>query len=218
MLRMLAAIILSSAVPATAAGQATPAATGAGQQMVRAAGMPLSDGALSPGSMTVRVVKGAFDGDLSGISVEVEVAGQKTLRAQTAAQGRAEFAHLPIGGNVRASAIVNGERLQSEVFAMPAESGVRLLLVTGAGVPVASSDAPMPLTAVAPPEVAATAVASPEGAAATVDPARAAIDGVTAVRVTVVSLTLIAFVLVGMQQWRRQHRGASSLARQAPDR
>jgi hypothetical protein len=191
---MLAAIALASAIPAAAAGQTTPASIGAGQQMVRAAGMPLADGALPPGSMTVRVVKGAFDGDLSGITVEVEVTGQKTLRAQTGALGRAEFAHLPIGGTVRASTIVNGERLQSEAFTMPAESGVRVLLVTGTGTSMAPSDTPTPLTAVAPP-VAPTAA---------VDPPRAASDGVTAVRVTVVSLTLIAFAVVGMQQWRRR--------------
>ena len=195
MLRMLAAITIALAIPATAAGQATPATTGAGQQMVRAAGMPLADGALPPGSMTVRVVKGAFDGDLSGISVEVEVAGQKTLRAQTGAVGRAEFAHLPIGGNVRASTIVNGERLQSEAFAMPAESGVRVLLVTGTGAAMTPNDTPTPLTPLA---------AAPPVAAAAVDPPRAAIDGVTAVRVTVVSLTMIAFAVVGLQQWRRR--------------
>lgn len=200
MLRMLAAIALVSAIPAAAAGQATPATTGVGQQMVRAAGMPLADGALPPGSMTVRVVKGAFDGDLSGISVEVEVAGQKALRAQTGAVGRAEFAHLPIGGTVRASTIVNGERLQSDVFAMPAESGVRVLLVTGTGTSTASNDMPTPLTTVAPPVVTAAAVGPP----------RPAIDGVTAVRVTVVSLTMIAFAIVGMQQWRRVNASKKS--------
>jgi len=194
MIRMLAVVALVSIIPVAAAGQDAPAPAGAGQQMVRAAGMPLADGALPPGSMTVRVVKGAFDGDLSGISVEVEVAGQKTLRAQTGAVGRAEFAHLPIGGTVRASTIVNGERLQSEVFAMPAASGVRVLLVTGTGASMTSNDPPVPLASVAPPVAAAAAV----------DPPRAAIDGVTAVRVTVVSLTMIAFAGVGLQQWRRR--------------
>ena len=206
MLRMIAAIALASAIPAAAAGQDPPATTGAGQQMVRAAGMPLADGALPPGSMTVRVVKGAFDGDLSGISVEVEVAGQKTLSAQTGAMGRAEFAHLPIGGTVRASTIVNGERLQSDVFAMPAESGVRVLLVTGTGASMASAGTPVPLTAEALP-VAATAA---------MDPPRAAIDGVTAVRATVVSLTVIAFAVVGMQQWRRRPRTLPTGDSEAP--
>lgn len=206
MRRLLAAIALTAAIPAPAAGQAASATTGAGQQMVRAAGMPLADGALPPGSMTVRVVKGAFDGDLSGISVEVEIAGQKTLRAQTGAMGRAEFAHLPIGGTVRASAIVSGERLQSEVFAMPAQSGIRVLLVTGTEPPLTANAPPTPLAA----------VASPAAAAAPADPPRAAIDGVTTVRVTVVSLTLMAFAGVGMQQWRRR-RPRSTLARLAPD-
>ena len=156
--------------------------------MVRAAGMPLADGELPPGSLTVRVVQGAFAGDLTGLPVEVELNGSETRQAFTGAKGRAEFAHLPIGAGVRVTASVGGERLQSDVFPMPAESGLRVLLVTGTGDP-------------SEPETI-----SAGSALATLPPPVA--DSVTttgAVRITVVALTLLAIAFFG-RQWRsRRH-------------
>lgn len=127
----LVAAMSASASNAGAQTQAPP--PGAATQMVRAAGMPLNDGALPPGSLTVRLVEGAFTGDLRGISVEADLGGGQVQRAVTGEKGRAEFAHVPVGARVRVSAVVRAERLQSETFAMPAESGVRVLLVAGPG-------------------------------------------------------------------------------------
>lgn len=150
-------------------------------QMVRAAGMPLTDGALPPGSLTVRLVQGSFTGDLSGVTVELEIDGLAARRAPTGEHGRAEFAHLPIGPRVHARATVDGEQLESEPFSMPADSGVRLLLMTGvAGEPSASG---LPVRDVPSPDRA---------------------SGAGAVRLAVVSLTVLAFVIVGVQQWRRR--------------
>lgn len=177
-----------------AAGQSPEATDPGGHQMVRAAGMPLRDGALPPGTLTVRLVRGSFDGDVIGHTVEVEAAGRSPLRARTGEQGRAEFAHLPIGVPVRAAAVVDGERLQSDEFTMPAESGVRVLLVTGMG-----------STGTPPLEAAAATPSSIEPMMAPVaQPSGIFIDAATLVRVGVISLTVFAFAGVGLQQWRRR--------------
>ena len=186
------AVVIAWMNPAVSAAQpGAPADAGApATHMVRAAGMPLRDGALPPGSLTVRLVQGAFAADLTGIPVSIELDGGQTRTERTGAMGRAEFAHLPIGAQVRASAMINGERLQSEPFPMPSESGVRILLVTGTG---AADDRQTP---------AAPGTAPVSAAAATTSGAPE--SGATAVRVTVVSLTILAFAFVGAQHLRRR--------------
>ena len=87
-------------VPALCAAQ-TAVPDSAATQMVRAAGMPLNDGALAPGMLTVRVVEGAFTRDIANQLVEVEVAGGKIETARTGPDERAQFAHLPVGRRVR---------------------------------------------------------------------------------------------------------------------
>lgn len=142
-----ALLLVAVLVPASAVAQQAPvtAGNGAGSQtMVRAAGMPLNDGSLAPGVLTVRVVEGAFTRDVSGQAVDVQVTGGKTERAMTGADGRAQFPHLPIGGEVRASALVGDERLESDAFMMPSDSGVRLLLVVGAGAGATTTTPPHP--------------------------------------------------------------------------
>ncbi len=189
------AVVFALAMGATSAGAQDPAPGSSGTpQMVRAAGMPLPDGSLPPGSLTVRIVQGAFAGDLSGIPVEIEIDGRDRRQALTGEKGRAEFAHLPIGARVRASAVVGNERLQSDPFPIPAESGVRVLLVT------AEDHAPTAGAASAP------LVTSPPGPAplAAEPRTRDTAPGVTAVRVIVVSLTILAFVLMGARWWRRR--------------
>jgi hypothetical protein len=98
----------------------------------RAAGSPLRDGAIPPGMLTVRVVRGSFSNNLANVNVLAEITGGTTETAKTGADGRAQFAHLPVGSMVHASATVDGETLTSETFEMPAEAGVRLLLVAEA--------------------------------------------------------------------------------------
>lgn len=210
-------VAVSLAVPALTIAQAPPApggGTGA-QAMVRAAGMPLQDGTLAPGSLTVRIVQGNFTGNLSGIDVHLDVAGEGAKRGQTGADGRAAFAHLPIGASVTASATVNGERLQSEPFTMPADAGIRLLFVAGgefvdtataAGAqaipPIGAGSAP-PLPDGAAPSAATTPAAGAGPGPATALPGRPD-EGVATLRVVMIVLTAAAFVLVGLQQWRRR--------------
>jgi hypothetical protein len=94
---------------------------------------------------------------------------------------------------VRAWAIVKGERLESDVFQMPAESGIRVLLMTGTGVAAADPHAVLPVPSAAPADMPAAA-REPSGSE----------RGATAVRVTVASITLLAFVLVAAQHLRRR--------------
>lgn len=182
---------------ASAAGQAVAPPAGEAA-MVRAAGMALNDGALPPGTLTVRVVQGAFTGDLTGTMVDLEVTGQTPLHAPAMAQGRAEFAHLPIGAEVRASAIVNGERLQSDAFRMPAESGVRILLIAGAGTAGGSA---APAAALPPGHPSVEAAPMPAAASPAADQ-----RGGAMVRRTVMAMTATAFASVFALWWRRRRR------------
>jgi hypothetical protein len=141
------------------AADAAQSPADAAATMVRAAGMPLADGELAPGMLTVRVVKGAFEGDLPGVDVIADLSGGERLRAQTGARGRAVFAQVPIGRMVKVSATVGGERLESEPFQLPDTSGVRILLVTAGGGAVLAPAIADATTAAAQPSMPA---ASPE--------------------------------------------------------
>lgn len=105
--------------PAASAGHASSAA-----------GAPLNDGELAPGILTVRVVRGGFAGNLPDRDVVLDVLGGPTRKARTNTEGRAEFSGVPVGAHVRASVVVDGDRLESAVFPMPIDSGVRVLLAT----------------------------------------------------------------------------------------
>lgn len=206
MRRVCIVIGIALGTAASAAGQAVAPEPAGEPAMVRAAGMALNDGALPPGTLTVRVVQGAFTGDLTGTMVDLEVTGQAPLHAPAKAQGRAEFAHLPIGAEVRASAVVNGERLQSDAFRMPAESGVRILLIAGAG--TADAHAGSAAAALPPGHPAVEATPAP----AAVSPAAPAADqqGVVMVRRAVIAMTALAFAAVFAQWWRRRRRSRTS--------
>jgi len=127
------AVLFVVLLPAVCAAQSTSDADAGAPHMVRAAGMPLNDGTLAPGMLTVRLVEGAFTRNLGGQAVTLEVEGGKVESGTTGADGRVSFGHLPIGVRVRASAMVGGERLESEFFPIPSQSGVRVLLVAGGG-------------------------------------------------------------------------------------
>jgi hypothetical protein len=191
------AVWLVVLVPGICAGQ-TPAPEAAAPHLVRAAGMPLNDGALAPGMLTVRIVQGTFTRNLAEQVVEVEVAGGKVETAKTGADGRAQFAHLPIGVRVRTSATIGGERLSSEPFDMPAESGVRVLLVAGDGTAPAGV-APAP-----------SALASPHPTSEPVAPEvpqpiapSSADTWIAAIRGALATATLFAFGLIVYNRTRR---------------
>jgi hypothetical protein len=91
-------------------------------------GLPLQVPDLAVGTVTARVFRGALSNPLPGQTVELTGAGAAKA-AKTDDAGRATFSGLPPGARVRAAVIVDGERIQSQEFDVPAAGGVRLMLV-----------------------------------------------------------------------------------------
>jgi len=91
-------------------------------------GVPLPDPQLPVGTLTIRVVRGALTNNLPNQKVELTVSGERR-EATTDAAGRAEFRALGPGDRVQAFTIVDGARVESQVIAMPAQGGVRVMLV-----------------------------------------------------------------------------------------
>ena len=101
-------------------------------------GQAIPAGELPAGSVTVRVVRETIGNNLPGVLVELHGAGD-VRRGTTGADGRAQFASVPAGARVHATAAVNGERLESTTFDVPAAGGVRTILVAGLGLGAAGS-------------------------------------------------------------------------------
>jgi hypothetical protein len=123
-LALAAALVI--AAPSTL--QAQPPA---GVQMPDArqmSGVPLPVADLAPGTVTVRVVRGTMANLIAGQTVDL-TGGSSPLSAKTNDAGRAEFTGLTPGTRVKASATVNGERLESQEFTVPSAGGVRVALV-----------------------------------------------------------------------------------------
>ena len=102
-----------------------------GDHITSASGMPLNDGELPPGTLTVRVVDAGFTANIADHDVVLDVLGAPSRKGRTNADGRALFSDVPVGAHVRAVVSIDDERLESAVFPMPVESGVRVLLATG---------------------------------------------------------------------------------------
>lgn len=96
------------------------------------AGVPLPVAEMPAGTVTVRVIRESLANNIPGQVVELTVGGE-TRRATTGESGRAEFSGLPPGARVKATAVVGGERLESQEFEVPRSGGIRTILVaTGA--------------------------------------------------------------------------------------
>jgi len=91
-------------------------------------GIPLPVADLPSGTVTVRVVRGVMTNVIAGQVVEL-TGGPSPLSAKTNDAGRAEFSGLQPGVRVKAATTVNGERIESQEFAVPATGGIRLALV-----------------------------------------------------------------------------------------
>lgn len=104
-------------------------------------GQPLQVGDLPPGVVVIRVIRRSFAENIPAQRVHLQV-GQddRQVEATTDESGRARFDGLRIGETVRVVASVEGETLGSGPFEIPADGGVRMLLVAGvgAGVPVSA--------------------------------------------------------------------------------
>jgi hypothetical protein len=91
-------------------------------------GIPRPVDDLPSGSISVRLIRGALSNNIAGHPVALDIGGTPTV-VKTDENGRAQFDKVPAGTKVKASADVDGEHLESQEFAAPAQGGVRLLLV-----------------------------------------------------------------------------------------
>jgi len=87
---------------------------------------PVTD--LPDRTVSVRLIRGDLSNNITNFPVELQVGG-KARTVNTDASGRALFGDLPAGSTVKAVAVVDGERLESQEFAVPGRGGVRLMLV-----------------------------------------------------------------------------------------
>jgi hypothetical protein len=94
-------------------------------------GRPLPASDLRDGTVTVRVMRESIGNNVPGQQVRVSV-GSTVRTATTDQEGRAEFTGLP-AGEARAEATVDGEKLESQPFAVPTSGGVRVALIAGIG-------------------------------------------------------------------------------------
>ena len=105
---------------------------------------------LPDGTVTVRVVREAIGNNITGQDVRV-TAGGAVQTAATDDQGRAEFTGLSLGSDARAEAVVDGEPLESEPFAVPTSGGLRVILIAGLEEAAARARAEAAAEAAAPP-------------------------------------------------------------------
>lgn len=91
-------------------------------------GIPRPVDDLPNSSISVRVIRGALSNNLPNRTVELHL-GSSVLKAQTDEAGRAQFDGLPPGTSAKATADIDGENLESQEFPVPAQGGIRLLLV-----------------------------------------------------------------------------------------
>jgi hypothetical protein len=87
---------------------------------------PVTD--LPERTVSVRVIRGSLSNNLPGQAVEFTVDGKVTT-VKTDENGRAELGPLTPGATVQTATTVDGERLESQPFPVPAQGGIRLLLV-----------------------------------------------------------------------------------------
>ena len=98
-------------------------------------GLPLPDGELPDGTISVRVIRGQLTNNVPDHPVDL-YQGDAVTTVATAADGRATFLTLNPGDEVFVSTDLDGQRIESQRFAVPGRGGVRLMLV-GAGDPSA---------------------------------------------------------------------------------
>jgi hypothetical protein len=93
----------------------------------QASGIPRPVDDLPAGTVSIRVIRGDLSNPIVNHPVELRV-GDDARTQNTDAEGRAEFL-VATTGTVRASTVVDGERLESQPFPAPGAGAVRMLLV-----------------------------------------------------------------------------------------
>jgi hypothetical protein len=101
------------------------------------AARPLMVEDLPKGTVTVRVGRGSLSNVAAGVEVKATLTspdGKTSARSEkTQTDGRATFSNLPEGSQFQAEAVVDGQTLKTAGFAIPAQGGTRLMLVSEAG-------------------------------------------------------------------------------------
>ena len=93
-------------------------------------GIPLQVPDLPAGTITVRVLRGTLTNPVSGVSVQLT--GARTMSATTDEAGRATFSGVAAGARMKASVVIDGQRLESQEIDVPAAGGTRVMLVAAA--------------------------------------------------------------------------------------
>ena len=89
-------------------------------------GIPLPVADIPVGTVTVRVVRGTMANNLAGVTIELVIDG-KPRQMTTDATGRVQVSNLAAGTRLKATAIVDGKRIESQDITVGA-SGLRVLL------------------------------------------------------------------------------------------
>jgi hypothetical protein len=87
---------------------------------------PVTD--LPDHAISVRLIRGQLSNNITNFPVELHV-GSKVVTVKTDESGRAQFNDVQPGAAVKAIAVVDGERLESQEFTAPDRGGIRLMLV-----------------------------------------------------------------------------------------
>src|SRR5258707_557385 len=90
-------------------------------------GIPRPDGQMTPGTVTVRLIRGDLSNNITGHPVELHV-GDKVQTVKTDDAGRAEFNGLTPGTSVTAVAVVDGGRARMPGGSLPKPNAVRARL------------------------------------------------------------------------------------------
>ena len=94
-------------------------------------GLPLPDGQLPVGTVSVRVIRGQLTNNVTDHPVELHH-GDTVAVVNTDADGRARFLTLSPGEDVYAVTELDGHRIESQVFPIPGQGGIRVMLVGAA--------------------------------------------------------------------------------------
>ncbi len=113
-------------------------------QMADAIGKPLPAPDVEAGTVSVRIVAGKPSSPVIGTEVTLVVNGATRI-ARTDTAGRAFFKDLPPGAQVQAKVLDDDKKeVSSEVFALPASGGTRLMLTTRPWTSTAGGSSEMP--------------------------------------------------------------------------
>jgi hypothetical protein len=93
-------------------------------------GVPLPAPELPNAAVTVRVVRERMGNNVANQEVTL-ITPDGRVAGVTDAEGRAQFLAVPSGSQVTAEAVVDGETIRSQEFAVPSSGGVRVALVAG---------------------------------------------------------------------------------------